>query len=75
IAKCFPSSTRKYVAIVSYEQRQSYEDDFNAEYGEYQDLLAQMENIAKKFRNFNEQLKCVTQGSTAYQVKKDKTAK
>ncbi|NXM04722.1 ELL factor, partial [Tyrannus savana] len=75
ITKCFPSSIRKYVAIVSYEQRQSYKDDFNAEYGEYQNLLAQIDNITKKFRNFNEQLKCVTQGSTAYQVKKDETVK
>ncbi|NWS13564.1 ELL2 factor, partial [Pachyramphus minor] len=75
IAKCIPSSIRKYVAIVSYEQRQSYKDDFNAEYGEYQNLLAQTESIAKKFRNFNEELKCVTQGSTEYQVKKDKTVK
>ncbi|NWU88133.1 ELL factor, partial [Onychorhynchus coronatus] len=75
IAKCFPSSIRKYVAIVSYEQRQSYKDDFDAEYREYQNLFAQIDNIGKKFRNFNEQLKCVTQGSTAYQVKKDKTVK
>ncbi|XP_027733837.1 RNA polymerase II elongation factor ELL2 [Empidonax traillii] len=63
-----PDYLTKYVAIVSYEQRQSYKDDFNAEYGEYQNLLAQIDNIAKKFRNFNEQLKCVTQGSTAYQM-------
>ncbi|NWU18694.1 ELL factor, partial [Cephalopterus ornatus] len=71
IAKCFPSSIRKYVAIVSYEQRQSYKDDFSAEYGEYKNLWAQAENITKKFRNFDEQLKFVTRGSTAYQVKKD----
>ncbi|KAJ7396312.1 hypothetical protein BTVI_146311 [Pitangus sulphuratus] len=63
-----PDYFTKYVTIVSYEQRQSYKDDFNAEYGEYQNLLAQIDNITKKFRTFNEQLKCVTQGSTAYQM-------
>ncbi|XP_050185756.1 RNA polymerase II elongation factor ELL2-like [Myiozetetes cayanensis] len=63
-----PDYFTKYVAIVSYEQRQSYKDDFNAEYGEYQNLLSQIDNITKKFKNFNEQLKCVTQGSTAYQM-------
>ncbi|NXK38858.1 ELL factor, partial [Piprites chloris] len=72
---CFLSSVRNYVAVVSNEQRQSYKDDFNAEYGEYQNLFAQIENTAKKFRNFNEQLKCVTQGSIAHQVKKDVTVK
>ncbi|XP_051638478.1 RNA polymerase II elongation factor ELL2-like isoform X1 [Manacus candei] len=58
----------KYTAIASYEQRQSYKDDFNAEYGEYQNLLAQTDNIAKKFGKFNEQQKFVTQGSTEYQM-------
>ncbi|NXC28176.1 ELL2 factor, partial [Campylorhamphus procurvoides] len=65
----------KYTAIVSQEQRQSYEDDFNAEYGEYQTLLAQIENITKTFREFDEQRKLLTPGSTAYQVKKDNTGK
>ncbi|NXM70337.1 ELL2 factor, partial [Serilophus lunatus] len=72
---CSNISLRKYVAIVSYEQRQRYEDDFNAEYGEYQNLLAGIENITKKFRKFNAQRKSVTQKSKAYQVKKDKTLK
>ncbi|XP_027526987.1 RNA polymerase II elongation factor ELL2-like [Neopelma chrysocephalum] len=62
------TSCEKYTAIVSYEQRQSYKDDFNAEYGKYQNLLAQTDSIAKKFRKFNDQLKFVTQGSTEYQM-------
>ncbi|NXG26713.1 ELL2 factor, partial [Grallaria varia] len=64
---------RKYVPIVSYEQRRSYEDDFNAEYGEYQTLLAQLENISKIFRKFEEQRQLLAPGSTAYQVRKDNT--
>ncbi|KAM6104801.1 RNA polymerase II elongation factor ELL2-like [Pterocles gutturalis] len=33
----------KYITIVSHEQRQHYEDDFNAEYGEYRNLHARIE--------------------------------
>ncbi|NXF71022.1 ELL2 factor, partial [Sclerurus mexicanus] len=72
---CCHFSIRKYTAIVSSEQRQSYEDDFNAEYGEYQTLLAKVENISKTFRELDEHRKLVTPGSTAYQVKKDNTVK
>ncbi|NXS12918.1 ELL2 factor, partial [Neodrepanis coruscans] len=68
---CSNFSIRKYVAVVSNEQRQSYKDDFNAEYGEYLNLLIQIDNIAKKFRKFDEQRKSVTHKSKAYQVKKD----
>ncbi|NXF72214.1 ELL2 factor, partial [Sclerurus mexicanus] len=72
---CYHFSIRKYTAIVSSEQRQSYEDDFNAEYVEYQAVLAQIHSITKTFREFEEQRKLVTPGSTAYQVKKDNTVK
>uniref|UniRef100_G3VAU5 OCEL domain-containing protein n=1 Tax=Sarcophilus harrisii TaxID=9305 RepID=G3VAU5_SARHA len=51
-----PSSTTeqpdyliKYVTIVSHEQRQNYEDDFNAEYDEYRTLHARMEAVSKRF--------------------------
>ncbi|NXK98819.1 ELL2 factor, partial [Formicarius rufipectus] len=66
---------RKYVAIVSLEQRQSYEDEFNAGYGEYQTLRAQIDTITGTFRNLEEQRKLLTPGSTAYQVKKGNTVK
>ncbi|NWW29185.1 ELL2 factor, partial [Falcunculus frontatus] len=66
---------RKYVAIVSLEQRQRYKDAFNAEYEEYRNLHTQIEKIQKNFRQFSEQWKCLTPGSQAYQVKKDKTVK
>ncbi|NXR96823.1 ELL2 factor, partial [Hypocryptadius cinnamomeus] len=61
---------RKYVAIVSLEQRQRYKDDFNAEYEEYRNLHSQIGKIIKKFRQFQEQWKSLTPGSKAYQVKK-----
>lgn len=66
-------SFRKYVAIVSYEQRQSYKDDFNAEYEEYRNLHARMESISKRFMDFDAQRKLLTPGSKEYQVKEDKT--
>ncbi|NXC65344.1 ELL2 factor, partial [Aleadryas rufinucha] len=68
-------SIRKYVAIVSLEQRQRYKDDFNAEYEEYRDLHTQIEKIQRNFRRFSEQWKSLTPGSKAYQVKKDITVK
>ncbi|NXM62096.1 ELL factor, partial [Illadopsis cleaveri] len=68
-------SIRKYVAIVSLEQRQCYKDDFNAEYEEYQNLHSQTDKMKKNFRQFHEQWKSLTAGSEAYQMKKDKTVK
>ncbi|NXA71259.1 ELL factor, partial [Mohoua ochrocephala] len=66
-------SIRKYVAVVSLEQRQHYKDDFNAEYEEYRNLHTQIDKIKKNSRQLNEQWKSLAAGSEAYQVKKDKT--
>ncbi|XP_058679904.1 RNA polymerase II elongation factor ELL2 [Ammospiza caudacuta] len=63
-----PDYLRKYVAIVSLEQRQRYKDDFNAEYDEYRNLHSQIEKITKKFRQFQEQWKCLTPGSESHQA-------
>ncbi|KAK2523230.1 Ell2 [Columba guinea] len=57
----------KYIAIVSYEQRQSYKDDFNAEYEEYRNLHARMESISRRFMDFDAQRKLLTPGSKEYQ--------
>lgn len=61
--------TRKYIAIVSYEQRQNYKDDFNAEYDEYRALHARMETVARKFIKLDAQRKRLSPGSKEYQVK------
>ncbi|NXI17270.1 ELL2 factor, partial [Irena cyanogastra] len=58
-------SIRKYVAIVSLEQRQRYKDDFNAEYEEYRNLHSQTDKIKKNFRQFPDQWKSLTPGSKA----------
>ncbi|XP_064356404.1 RNA polymerase II elongation factor ELL2-like [Dromaius novaehollandiae] len=70
-----PSSTSelpdyfiKYIAIVSYEQRQSYKDDFNAEYDEYRNLHARMENVTRRFMKLDAQRKLLSPGSKEYQI-------
>ncbi|XP_059690060.1 RNA polymerase II elongation factor ELL2 [Gavia stellata] len=70
-----PSSTSeqpdyfiKYIAIVSYEQRQSYKDDFNAEYDEYRNLYARMESITRRFMKLDAQRKLLSPGSKEYQI-------
>uniref|UniRef100_A0A8C8SBT8 Elongation factor for RNA polymerase II 2 n=1 Tax=Pelusios castaneus TaxID=367368 RepID=A0A8C8SBT8_9SAUR len=70
-----PSSTSelpdyfvKYIAIDSYEQRQSYKDDFNAEYDEYRSLHARMENVTRRFMKLDAQRKLLSPGSKEYQV-------
>ncbi|NXC78414.1 ELL2 factor, partial [Anhinga anhinga] len=72
---CAYFSIRKYGAIVSYEQRQSYKNDFNAEYGEYRNLHARMETIIRRFTELDAQWKLLSPESKEYQVKKDKTVK
>uniref|UniRef100_A0A8D0EDU2 Elongation factor for RNA polymerase II n=1 Tax=Salvator merianae TaxID=96440 RepID=A0A8D0EDU2_SALMN len=61
-----PDYLRKYGAISSSEQRQSYKNDFNAEYGEYRDLHARIERITRRFMQLDAQLKQLSQGSDEY---------
>ncbi|XP_010124473.1 PREDICTED: RNA polymerase II elongation factor ELL2 [Chlamydotis macqueenii] len=70
-----PSSTSeqpdyfvKYIAIVSYEQRQSYKDDFNAEYDEYRSLHARIESVTRRFMKLDAQRKLLSPGSKEYQI-------
>ncbi|NXS03878.1 ELL factor, partial [Oxylabes madagascariensis] len=59
---------RKYAAISSSEQRQSYKNDFNAEYNEYRDLHARIERITRRFTQLDAKLKQLLQGSEEYKV-------
>lgn len=59
---------RKYAAISSSEQRQSYKNDFNAEYSEYRDLHARIEQITRRFTQLDAQLRQLSQGSEEYEV-------
>ncbi|XP_060617793.1 RNA polymerase II elongation factor ELL2 [Anolis sagrei] len=58
----------KYIAIVSYEQRQSYKEDFNAEYDEYRTLHARVESVTRRFMKLDAQRKLVSPGSKEYQI-------
>lgn len=59
---------RKYATISSSEQRQSYKNDFNAEYSEYRDLHARIERITRRFTQLDAQLRQLSQGSEEYEV-------
>ncbi|KAM6104712.1 RNA polymerase II elongation factor ELL2-like [Pterocles gutturalis] len=50
----------KYTTIVSHEQRQRYEDDFNAEYGEYRNLHAWIETTIKRLMKLDERRKLLS---------------
>uniref|UniRef100_A0A8D0BMD9 Elongation factor for RNA polymerase II 2 n=1 Tax=Salvator merianae TaxID=96440 RepID=A0A8D0BMD9_SALMN len=63
-----PDYIVKYIAIVSYEQRQSYKDDFNAEYDEYRNLHARMESVTRRFMKLDAQRKLLSPGSKEYQI-------
>ncbi|XP_006885436.1 PREDICTED: RNA polymerase II elongation factor ELL2 [Elephantulus edwardii] len=62
-----PDYLIKYIAIVSYEQRQNYKDDFFAEYDEYRALYARMETVARRFIKLDAQRKRLSPGSKEYQ--------
>ncbi|NXP15115.1 ELL factor, partial [Thinocorus orbignyianus] len=66
---------RKYVTIVSNEQRQSYSADFTTDYSEYEELHTWIDNTSKKFVMLEKQLKLTTPGSKECQVKKGETLK
>ncbi|XP_019393906.1 PREDICTED: RNA polymerase II elongation factor ELL isoform X2 [Crocodylus porosus] len=63
-----PDYLLKYAAISCLEQRQSYKNDFNAEYNEYRDLHARIERITRRFTQLDSQLKQLSQGSEEYKT-------
>ncbi|ELW67148.1 RNA polymerase II elongation factor ELL [Tupaia chinensis] len=63
-----PDYLLKYAAICSSEQRQSYKNDFNAEYSEYRDLHARIERVTRRFTQLDAQLRQLSQGSEEYET-------
>ncbi|XP_060131328.1 RNA polymerase II elongation factor ELL isoform X1 [Zootoca vivipara] len=61
-----PDYFLKYGPISSSEQRQSYKNDFNAEYSEYRDLHARIERVTRRFMQLDSQLRQLLQGSEEY---------
>jgi len=54
--------------MVSMDQRQSYKDDFNAEYDEYRQLHARVENITRRFTELDAKCRKLPPGTKEYQV-------
>lgn len=50
------------------DQRQSYKDDFNAEYDEYRLLHARVENITRRFTQLDSQCRKLAPGTKEHQV-------
>ncbi|XP_028303086.1 RNA polymerase II elongation factor ELL2 [Gouania willdenowi] len=50
-----PDYVVKYTALVSTDQRQTYKNDFNAEYDEYRLLHARVESITRRFTQLDAQ--------------------
>ncbi|XP_007897074.1 RNA polymerase II elongation factor ELL [Callorhinchus milii] len=63
-----PDYLLKYTAIASQEQRQSYKNDFNAEYSEYRDLHSRIESITRRFTQLDAELKQLSPGSGDYKT-------
>ncbi|TRY62348.1 hypothetical protein DNTS_025880 [Danionella cerebrum] len=58
----------KYTMINSQEQRQSYKNDFNAEYSEYRGLHARIEGITRQFTILDSELKQLHHGTDKYKT-------
>uniref|UniRef100_A0A4W5MTT2 Elongation factor for RNA polymerase II 2 n=1 Tax=Hucho hucho TaxID=62062 RepID=A0A4W5MTT2_9TELE len=57
----------KYTAVVSMDQRQTYKDEFNAEYEEYRVLHTRVENITRRFHHLDTQSRRLPPGTKEYQ--------
>lgn len=53
---------------MSSEQRQSYKNDFNAEYSEYRGLHARIELVTRRFTQLDAELRRLAQGSAEYET-------
>uniref|UniRef100_A0A8C8F2X7 OCEL domain-containing protein n=1 Tax=Oncorhynchus tshawytscha TaxID=74940 RepID=A0A8C8F2X7_ONCTS len=56
-----------YTAVVSMDQRQTYKDEFNAEYEEYRVLHTRVENITRRFHHLDTESRRLPPGTKEYQ--------
>lgn len=54
--------------LVSMDQRQSFKNDFNAEYDEYRVLHARVESTTRRFTQLDTQCRKLAPGTKEYQV-------
>ncbi|XP_058488633.1 RNA polymerase II elongation factor ELL2 [Solea solea] len=70
-----PDYIVKYTSLVSMDQRQSYKDDFNAEYDEYRQLHARVEGITRRFTQLDTQCRKLSPGTKEYQKVQEEVMK
>uniref|UniRef100_A0AAX7U5Z0 OCEL domain-containing protein n=1 Tax=Astatotilapia calliptera TaxID=8154 RepID=A0AAX7U5Z0_ASTCA len=70
-----PDYILKYTALVSLDQRQSYKDDFNAEYDEYRLLHGRVENITRRFTQLDAQCRKLAPGTKEHQKVQEEIVK
>ncbi|XP_040889718.1 RNA polymerase II elongation factor ELL2 [Toxotes jaculatrix] len=70
-----PDYVVKYTPLVSMDQRQSYKDDFNAEYDEYRLLHARVESITRRFTQLDAQCRKLAPGTREYQKVQEEVLK
>ncbi|KAM8868651.1 RNA polymerase II elongation factor ELL2 [Synchiropus picturatus] len=70
-----PDYTLKYTPLVSMDQRQSYKNDFNAEYDEYRRLHAHVESITRRFTQLDNQCRKMVPGTKEYQKVQEEVLK
>ncbi|CAK6958286.1 RNA polymerase II elongation factor ELL2 [Scomber scombrus] len=70
-----PDYVIKYIPLVSTDQRQSYKDDFNAEYDEYRQLHARVESITRRFTQLDTQCRKLVPGTKEYQKVQEEVLK
>ncbi|XP_053720877.1 RNA polymerase II elongation factor ELL2-like isoform X1 [Synchiropus splendidus] len=63
-----PDYVLKYDAISSVEQRQSYQEDFSAEYDEYKDLHTRIATITHMFVQLGSKIKSLSPGSKEHKT-------
>ncbi|XP_005813880.1 RNA polymerase II elongation factor ELL2 isoform X1 [Xiphophorus maculatus] len=70
-----PDYVVKYAPLASLDQRQSYKDDFNAEYDEYRQLHARVESITRRFSQLDARCRKLVPGTKEYQKVQEEVLK
>ncbi|XP_060896332.1 RNA polymerase II elongation factor ELL2-like [Labrus mixtus] len=66
-----PDYVITYGTITSLEQRQRYQEDFCAEYGEYKDLHSRIATITHMFVQLGSKMKSLSPGTKEYKIMED----
>ncbi|XP_069481277.1 RNA polymerase II elongation factor ELL3 isoform X2 [Ambystoma mexicanum] len=67
-----PDYFRKYKGITSLEQRQVYEEDFDADYTEYLDLHSKIGKVTERFHQLGSRIKKLQPGTSEHKMLEEK---